>query len=191
VNALYRLGDKKTAPALLGRFSIDADGFDQPEFAVGGRWRPIASLPISISAERRFRPREVDSFAVYAAGGFDGVRLPLKISASGYAQAGLNLADDALAGASRLQHFYDANLRADRPVGALGVSTSATAKLRAGVGAWAGGQTGVHRADIGPSVSADLNLAKTSFRLSADYRFRIAGQAQPGSGPAVTLTASY
>lgn len=191
VNALYALGEKKTSPALLARFSIDADSFDQPEFALGGRWQPIASVPISISAERRFRGRATDSFAIYAAGGFDGKRLPLKISVSGYAQVGANLADDALAGESRLQHFYDANLRADRPVATLGKSKSATVKLRAGAGAWAGGQTGINRFDVGPSASVDFGLVKTNFRLSADYRFRVAGDAQPGSGPAVTLTASY
>jgi hypothetical protein len=65
------------------------------------------------------------------------------------------------------------------------------AKLAAGAGAWAGGQSDIMRVDIGPSVRANLQAGATSLRLDASWRFRIVGNARPGDGPAVTLSTSF
>ena len=42
-----------------------------------------------------------------------------------------------------------------------------------------------------PSASIALRLAESPARLSADYRFRVAGDARPGSGAALTLSAGF
>jgi len=40
-------------------------------------------------------------------------------------------------------------------------------------------------------VRTDLVIARTNLRLSADWRIRIAGDAAPASGPAMTLSTSF
>lgn len=57
-------------------------------------------------------------------------------------------------------------------------------------GSWASLQTGtpdVWRVDVGPSVAAQWR----GLRLQADWRQRVAGNALPGSGPVVTLSAGF
>jgi hypothetical protein len=60
-----------------------------------------------------------------------------------------------------------------------------------GFGSWASVQSGrgstVDRLDLGPGVTARSRILS----LSVDYRFRIAGNAAPGSGPVVTLAAAF
>ena len=65
------------------------------------------------------------------------------------------------------------------------------AQLRLGAGAWGGAQDGAKRLDLGPSASFDLPVGRVNTRLSADYRFRVAGDAAPGSGAAVTFSAGF
>jgi len=64
--------------------------------------------------------------------------------------------------------------------------------IAAGGGVWASIQRGgadVDRVDLGPGV----RLGSTSFPVAAtlDYRFRVAGNARPGSGPVLTVTAGF
>lgn len=57
-------------------------------------------------------------------------------------------------------------------------------------GAWASLQTGkpdVWRVDVGPSVSTRWR----AIRLQADWRQNVAGNAAPGSGPAVTISTGF
>jgi len=181
--ATYRLGQKETAPALLVRTSSELDGLQNPELAVGLRWRPIRNVPVELTTERRFRRGASDAFAAYLAGGYEFGDLPFDLRVLSYGQAGIVLADRA---ARRLDYFYDGNARIERKVASRG-----QAKLSVGAGVWAGGQRDVNRVDAGPTAAIDFGFAQTNFRLSADYRFRVAGNADPPSGPAVTLSASY
>ncbi|MEO6041100.1 MAG: hypothetical protein ABIP41_04300, partial [Croceibacterium sp.] len=61
----------------------------------------------------------------------------------------------------------------------------------AGVGVWGGAQKGATRVDIGPTADVTFRLGDTRGRVAADYRFRVAGDAAPASGPAVTLSAGF
>lgn len=57
-------------------------------------------------------------------------------------------------------------------------------------GSWASIQTGspdVWRVDVGPALSMKIR----GIRLEADWRQRVAGNAAPGSGPAVTVSAGF
>ena len=63
--------------------------------------------------------------------------------------------------------------------------------MRLGAGAWAGGQEGATRLDLGPRASLRLRLGETASRLALDWRFRVAGEARPASGPALTLSAGF
>jgi hypothetical protein len=57
-----------------------------------------------------------------------------------------------------------------------------------GFGVWGGAQPGVYRLDAGPRVKMQV---RKNVRMHIDYRQKIAGNAQPGSGPAITLAADF
>ena len=78
-------------------------------------------------------------------------------------------------------------LRLDRGVFELG-----SIKGSLGGGVWGGAQKGAARLDIGPSAMLEFPLGNRMYgRAALDWRFRVAGNAQPGSGPAVTLSAGF
>ena len=58
----------------------------------------------------------------------------------------------------------------------------------AGVGVWGGMQPGLYRVDAGPRISMEL---RRGIRLHADYRQRLAGEAAPASGPALTIAGDF
>lgn len=52
-------------------------------------------------------------------------------------------------------------------------------------------QPGVERLDIGPEIRLRLPVGQGGLRLSAEWRARIAGNARPASGPAITLITDF
>ena len=64
-------------------------------------------------------------------------------------------------------------------------------RIAVGAGAWGGAQRDASRFDIGPTASVSLTTGTASLRASIDYRFRVAGDAIPDDGLAVTLSASF
>lgn len=165
--------------ALLLRGAIAHDNLRDREVAAGVRWRPSRRIPLSLNAERRFRNDRSDAFAAYVAGGVSEVPLPIQFRLEAFGQAGVVSGKNA-------GPFFDFLARADRKVVKLG-----KVRISAGAGAWGGGQDNVRRVDIGPSVRSDVALGEANFRLSADWRFRVAGNASPANGPAVTLSTSF
>ena len=63
--------------------------------------------------------------------------------------------------------------------------------LSIGVGAWGAAQPGAARIDVGPQMSYRLPAFGETVRLAADWRIRIAGDARPVSGPALTLSTDF
>ena len=178
--AAYRLtNDSAPNIALLGRVSAAHSGTQPYEFAAGMRIKPLKSVPISLSVERRLRPGGKDVAAVYVAGSREDIRLPMQYSARGYAQAGFIL------GAQK-DRFYDAGIRIDRPL-----LKGLGGQLHVGLGSWAGGQRGAGRLDIGPALRTEVKRGNIPLYLTADWRFRIAGSAAPGNGPAITLSSGF
>ncbi len=180
VVATYRL-TKAGQPevAVLARAAVTPGAFADQEMAMGLRWRPIPKLPISVSAERRLRAQSPDQFALYAAGSIEDVDLPKDVKVRGFAQAGITRT-------SKLDFFYDAGVRAERRL----VKISNT-ELFAGAGAWTGGQRGATRLDLGPTVRSELNIGAARVSLSADWRFRVGGNAGPSNGPAITVATGF
>ena len=175
-----RNGSGRRMPiAALVRSSVAHDNLRDRELALGFRWQPSPSLPVSISAERRFRNVAADNFAVYAAGGRSDVRLPAGFKLDAFAQAGVVSGQNG-------GRFFDAHAKAERRI-----VPASPLPLYLGAGAWAGGQKGIARLDIGPSLRTDLPLNKARVRISADWRFRVAGDASPGNGPALTLSTGF
>lgn len=171
-------GSAGSGPALLLRGSGTPDGTER-EIALGARWQPRRGWPLSVSLERRFRANSPDSFAAYVAGGVDRVPLIGKFALDAYGQAGY-----ALGG--RSSAFVDAQARVQHPLAEpLGIP------LRIGTGAWIGGQKGAFRADIGPTLSAEIDSPISRFTLQLDWRKRITGNAAPGDGAALTVSTGF
>jgi hypothetical protein len=114
------------------------------------------------------------AFALGVYGGVSGQRLPAGLRLDAFGQAGS-------VGARSRDLFADGSARVTMRAGRFDV----------GGGVWGGAQPGASRLDAGPHVSLRLPLAGESVRLSAEWRFRIAGDAQPGSGPALSLGTDF
>lgn len=179
----FKSGDRAALFSLVGRAAIAHGNSAERELAAGLRWRPSQRLPLHLTAERRFRHGRADAVAAYLAGGVSAIPLPLKFNLDGYAQGGFVSGKSGGA-------FADFNARADRKFGHVG-----PASFAAGAGIWGGGQDDIFRVDAGPSLRADIATGSATgsanFRLTGDWRFRIAGKAEPGDGPAVTLSTSF
>jgi hypothetical protein len=145
------------------------------EAAIGLDWRPLGAVPLHFVAERRQKlGREGRSaFAIGAYAGREAKLGAFRVDA--YGQAGVV--------GTRSRDFYaDAMARISLPL---------RPGLRLGSGAWAAAQPGAERVDVGPSASVRLPISGCSATLAADWRFRVAGRAQPGSGPALTLVTEF
>ena len=108
------------------------------------------------------------------------VDLPAQTRGEFYAQAGY-------VGGRFATPFVDGQLRIDREAVRVG-----DAVLRAGGATWGGAQKGASRLDIGPTASVTVAIGESAAaRVAVDWRFRVAGDARPGSGPALTLSAGF
>lgn len=161
--------------ALSGRLYLPLRQTAGTELAAGIDWRPVAGFPVSLLAERRQRLGRDgrEAFAVTAYGGGSHELTP-HVRLDIYAQAGI-------VGLKSRDLFADGALRLARRIGPIDV----------GAGAWGAAQPGAARLDAGPSLSWRLPVPRANLRLQADWRFRIAGDAAPGSGPALTLAADF
>ena len=140
------------------------------------RVTPIPSIPFSITAQRRqaigkFSTGRSD-FALFAEGGVYQQPLGWNLLLDGYAQAGV-------VGVRSRDMFADGGVTISRPV---------YDRFSAGFGIWGGYQPGLYRVDAGPRVSMRV---RHNVSLHLDWRQRLAGTAQPGSGPALTLGANF
>lgn len=153
------------------------------EIALGVGARPFRSVPLMLAVEgRAFRSAQGQTSvrpAVLAYTELPPFALPLGFTGEAYVQGGY-------VGGMYKTGFADGQLRVDRPL-----IDVATMQLRAGGGIWAGAQKGAARLDVGPSASTMIDMWGTRSRVSLDWRFRVKGDAEPKSGPAVTISAGF
>lgn len=151
------------------------------EAALALDWRPVRQVPVTFTIERRVGLDRGgrDAFAAGIFGGVDAVALPLNMRLDGYAQAGL-------VGLRRRDGYIDGALRLERTLAGAG-------RLRLGIGggAWGGAQPGASRLDLGPQLIAHFPVGNAGLRIGAEWRARVAGQARPGSGPALSIGADF
>ena len=175
------------APQAYLRLSRAIGGFDEGEVAAGLSARPFASVPVRLLGEARVQRNGGGTHIRPAASlvsELPPVRLPLGIAGEAYAQVGYA---GAPVGSKRgATPFFDVQAVADRKLASAG-----PAELRLGAGAWSGGQKGAARLDLGPRASLRLDTAQARSRLALDWRFRVAGDARPGSGPTLTFSAGF
>jgi hypothetical protein len=145
------------------------------EAAAGIDWRPDPAVPLRFSIERRLRiDRDGRSaWSAYAASGLYR-EIPGVARIDGYAQAGF-------VGLQRRDGFADGALRVEHPV------QSGPAVIGIGAGLWAAAQPGARRIDAGPRLSIRLPITDHALSIALEGRFRLAGNARPGSGVALTL----
>lgn len=172
--------------ALSLRSSSPVGGTQGAEVAAGVRVTPIPAIPVAITAERRqaigrFGGRS--AFALFAEGGLYQRPLPWDLALDAYAQGGV-------VGARRRDLFIDGGLTVTRPLlGPMSLrGRPLFGGLSAGIGVWGGAQPELSRLDAGPRVSLTM---RRNIRVHLDYRQRLAGNAEPGSGPAVTLAGDF
>ena len=181
--AAYRINNSDSnIVSAMARATI-SPGSKEREIALGLRWQPDSSLPVILSAERRFRQSAIDATAVYIAASQQDISLTQRIKISGYGQAGI-VQQGGLRG--EITPFVDATMRMERTIIQAG-----TSKFSFGAGSWAGGQTGVRRFDIGPTAKIDFPVGEAQLSVHADWRFRVAGNARPASGPALTVSSAF
>lgn len=153
----------------------------EADVAAGVALRPLPGLPVTAHAEARMSRRGSSLTVRPAAFLSAGVEAPLAagIVARGYAQAGYVGGRDATG-------FADGGL-----VGEVPLLRGREPLLTVGAGAWGGAQRGAARFDVGPSASLRFRLGQGAARLTADYRLRVAGNAEPAAGAALTLSAGF
>jgi hypothetical protein len=146
------------------------------EVAAGMRIQPAAGIPLWVTAERRQRVGRYgggrNAFAMFFEAGVYDRPMPLDFLLDGYLQGGV-------VGFRSRDGFVDGALTLTRPV---------YKQFSAGVGVWGGAQPGVYRVDAGPRVTMRV---RKNVRVHFDWRQRLAGNAVPGSGPAVTLASDF
>lgn len=144
------------------------------EAALGVRYQPFTQWPVAITLERRrgFKDYGRSAFALFAEGGLYGRPLPWNSTLDAYFQGGV-------VDFSNPDWFVDGQAAMTRPV---------WRNLSAGLGVWGGAQPGLSRLDVGPRAS--LRVSK-GMRVHLDYRYRLLGNAQPGSGGAVTIAGDF
>jgi hypothetical protein len=141
-------------------------GFRKGQFGV------IVEERFSLDAGGSARP------SVTAFGGVSDVRLPGKLKLDGYAQAGV-------VGLKNRIGFADGAVRVERPI------ADGTVKLSVGAGVWGGAQPCLARVDVGPQLVARLPVIGGTVRIAGEWRFRVAGHADPGSGPVLSVGADF
>lgn len=138
-------------------------------------------FPVEMIVERRvsLSKGQRDSWGALVASGFDDVRIIGDLRANGFVQAGGVRRD-------RTVLFAEGAVRVE-----LDGANRTLRGIRPGFGAWAAAQNGLNRVDMGPTLTARPVLGGRQFRVSAEWRQRIAGSASPGSGPALAIGADF
>ncbi len=154
----------------------------ESEGAAGASISLARGFPLRVHGEVRVTDRpggtEVRP-AAFVATGLPHRKVAPGLEADAYLQAGYVGGDFATG-------FVDGKATLEKPV-----ARDDGARLAIGGGAWGGAQRGASRLDIGPTASITLSTGKASLRGSVDYRLRVAGDANPRDGVAVTLAASF
>ena len=73
-------------------------------------------------------------------------------------------------------------------IGVAGEANAAGAGSNWTEGGWGGVQPGLYRVDAGPRLTMQV---RRNVRVHLDYRQRLAGNAEPGSGPTLTLAGDF
>jgi hypothetical protein len=175
--------------AIIGRFATGAGptGSLDPETseaAIGVQLSPIPRANAHVAVERRFALGEFarNAWSARIAGGTGGQfhvgRFPAAWDVYG---------EGGVIGVSEPDLYAGAQARA-----LIELLRTSRIRIDAGAGAWAAGQDAFvtsHRFDIGPTLAVRFDGLPMS--ASIDYRIKAAGNAEPGSGVALTIAGEF
>lgn len=170
-------------PALYLRSTATTGQLRETAAAMGFSARPLATVPVVAAVEGRVTEysgqRRVQGAAM-AVTELPPFPLAAGFRGESYVQAGY------VAGRFATP-FVDGQFRADR-----GLFNMRGLDLRFGAGAWGGAQKGAARLDAGPTATIAVPLPRNAaMRVAVDWRFRLAGNAVPNSGPALTVSTGF
>lgn len=171
----------RSAPvALFGRVSRPLR-MRGAEAALGVEVQPFARIPVRAALEQRIALEDgaAEGTALSLVGGVGDVPLAGGFRLDAYGQAGI-------IGLRRRIAFADGAASVMRPV-----ATWREVDLALGAGVWGAAQPELSRLDVGPRVELRLPIARQRVRLGIEWRQRVAGNARPDSGPALTLGADF
>lgn len=154
----------------------------ESELAPGLSARPLGNVPLRAHAELRVTDRANGTDlrpAAMVTTELPPRDLPAGMRAEIYVQGGYVAGKFATP-------FADGQLHVLRDVKDFDLG-----RVSLGAGLWAGAQKGASRTDVGPSMRLDVDIGEVPARLSVDYRARVAGDADPASGAAVTLSTRF
>ncbi|WP_194955297.1 hypothetical protein [Sphingopyxis solisilvae] len=176
----YGLGDSGRT-RVYGRATLAVQRIQQREVAFGLAIAPVARWPVDLAVEQRLAAGRDGRTALAAmvTGGVGDVTLPHDFRLEAYAQAGI-------VGARRRDGFADGAVVVDRRVG-----PDEATPVRFGALAAGAVQPGAARLDVGPRVTVRLPQVGEGSRIALDWRQRVAGDAQPESGLALTLATDF
>ncbi|UAB79071.1 hypothetical protein INR77_05120 [Erythrobacter sp. SCSIO 43205] len=177
----------------LRAYQAQVDG-GESEIAAGVSGRPIGTVPVRLFAElRATQSPSISDFGVgaqtrvrpaaYAATELGPKPLPMGFSLETYAAAGY------VAG-SPSTYFLDGQAVATRELLRIG-KPGAGGAVSVGGGVWGGAQRDAKRLDVGPTLRFDVDIGKMPARVSVDYREQVAGDAEPDSGLAATVSTRF
>lgn len=176
----YGFGDSGRLRA-YGRATVALAQPRQRELALGLAFAPVAHWPVDVAVEQRLAAGSAGRTALAAmvVAGVGDVAMPYGFRLEAYGQAGVT-------GAHRRDGFVDAALAIDREV-----ARTPDATLHLGALAAGAAQPGAARFDVGPRVTLRLPEVGGGSRVALDWRQRVAGDARPESGLALTLAADF
>lgn len=177
---VYGFGETGRARA-YGRATMAVRRPDQRELAFGLAYAPLARVPVDFAVEQRLAVGKEGrtAFAAMVSGGVGDVALPGGFRLDAYGQAGV-------VGARRRDAFADGAVVIDHRLGA-----DESSLLRLGALAAGAVQPGAARVDVGPRLTLRLPDVAAGSRIALDWRQRVAGDARPESGLALTLAADF
>lgn len=176
----YGFGDAGRVRA-YGRATVAVQRLEQREVAFGLAVAPFTRLPVDVAVEQRVGVGKGGRTALAAmvTGGVSNIAMPARFRLNAYAQAGV-------IGARRRDGFADGAIVVDRRLG-----VDEASRLRLGVFAAAAVQPAASRVDIGPRLTIRLPDLGQGGRIAIDWRQRVAGDASPASGVALTIAADF
>ena len=154
---------------------------EQRELAFGLALAPLAHWPVDVAVEQRVAVGKEgrNALAAMISGGVSDVALPHGFRLEAYGQAGV-------VGARRRDGFADGAIVIDHAIG-----SDAASPLRLGALAAGAAQPGAARIDVGPRMTLRLPDVGEGSRIALDWRQRIAGDARPANGLALTLASDF
>ena len=176
----YRLShDNQKYVGLYARASTAIAAPGQEELAIGITLQPLNTKEISVNIEHRERKDGQSSNSAFLV--YNPNPKPIAINtrletyiAAGYVSGG------------KEQYFADGYAAIQKTA-----LEARDGNLSVGGGIWAATQKNVSRVDIGPSANINLHIGGMPSRIAIDWRQRIAGNAAPGSGLALTFSTGF